>query len=64
MKQFCCGDVVAGCKAIFRGDSDEAILGQVAAHARLDHGMTEIPEGLVAQVKSLIRLVGPITAAV
>lgn len=55
MKQFSCGDVVPGCKAVFRGASNDEILGQVAEHAKRDHGMTDIPAGLVAQVIGLIK---------
>jgi predicted small metal-binding protein len=54
MKSFASGDVVPGCTAIFRG-SEEQILDEVASHARHDHGMTEIPAGLVDQVRSNIR---------
>ena len=54
MKEFACGAVVPGCVAVFRGESDEAILSQVAVHARDDHGMTEVPDELVAQVTAKI----------
>jgi predicted small metal-binding protein len=57
MKEFACGAVVPGCVATFRGDSDEAILAQVAAHARDDHGLTEVPDELVAQVCAQIHSV-------
>jgi predicted small metal-binding protein len=50
MKQFACGDVVAGCTRTFRGSEDE-ILAAVAVHAQADHGLTSIPDGLVAQVR-------------
>lgn len=55
MKKFVCGDVVPGCKATWVFDSEEKILAAVAKHAREDHGMTEIPEGLVDQVRQHIR---------
>lgn len=55
MKTFACGAVVPGCVATFRADTDEGILEQVAAHARDDHGMTEIPDELVGQVCSHIQ---------
>lgn len=51
MKRFRCGDVVPGCNATFQGSHDE-ILAQVAHHAGRDHGLTEIPAELVAQVES------------
>lgn len=55
MKQFCCGDVVPGCKAVFRAPDEAGILNAVAAHARADHGMTSVPDALVFQVRSMIR---------
>jgi predicted small metal-binding protein len=55
MKQFCCGDVVPGCTATFHGSDEDEILGAVAAHARKDHGLTEVPASLVAQVRSKIQ---------
>ncbi|WP_322794986.1 DUF1059 domain-containing protein [Tepidiforma sp.] len=55
MKKFSCGDVVPGCKAAWVFDSEEKILAAVAKHAREDHGMTEIPAGLVEQVRQHIR---------
>lgn len=55
MKQFSCGDVVPGCTALFRFDSEEKILEAVARHAREDHKLKEIPAELVAQVRERIR---------
>lgn len=54
MKRFRCGDVVPGCSAVFNEPSEEQILYAVANHALHDHGMSEIPAALVAQVRSLI----------
>ena len=51
MKRFRCGDVVAGCTATFQGE-ETAILTAVARHAREDHGLTEIPQQLVRQVRA------------
>lgn len=50
MKAFRCGDVVPGCARAFTGSEDE-ILAQVAQHAQHDHGLTEIPDELVVQVR-------------
>ena len=55
MKQFCCGDVVPGCKAQFHGANEGEILGKVAVHAQVAHGLKEVPDSLVAQVRQLIR---------
>jgi predicted small metal-binding protein len=56
MKEFCCGDVVPGCGARFKATSNEEILAQVAAHARADHGMTDIPQSLVDMVVENIQV--------
>lgn len=58
MKQFCCGDVVPGCSAVFNGETEAEILSAVAGHAQRDHGMMTIPADLVAKVRSLIRPIG------
>lgn len=54
MKQFSCGDVVPGCAQTFRAESDDEILGAVARHAQVDHGMVEIPDELVTTVRGHI----------
>jgi predicted small metal-binding protein len=51
MKSFRCGDVVPGCTRAFSGDEND-ILAQVADHARRDHGLSEVSDALVAQVRS------------
>jgi len=55
MKEFCCGDVVAGCSARFTGATNEEILAAVARHAREDHGLESVPDALVTQVVAAIR---------
>jgi predicted small metal-binding protein len=55
MKQFSCGAVVPGCTATFTGQSDDEILGQVATHAKEDHGMQEVPTEVVDAVKANIQ---------
>lgn len=54
MKQFSCGAVVPGCTATFTGETEDEILGQVAVHAREDHGMDEVPDEVVEQVRAKI----------
>jgi predicted small metal-binding protein len=39
----------------FRAPTDTELLEAVAAHARADHGLTTIPDTLIAQVRSKIR---------
>jgi len=54
MKQFACGDVVPGCQAKWVCTDEEELLAQVAGHARDDHGLTDLPPELVAQVRDKI----------
>ena len=54
MKQFACGTVVPGCDATFEGADEDAVLAQVAEHARRDHGMEEVPPAVVEQVRVYI----------
>ena len=54
MKQFSCGAVVPGCTATFTAQTDDEILGQVATHAKEDHGMDEVPSEVVDAVKANI----------
>ena len=37
-----CGDVVPGCAAVFEAETKDELLGEVAAHAEADHGISEI----------------------
>ena len=54
MKSFSCGDVVPGCDARFVCSGEDEILVQVATHAALVHGLTEVPQSLVQSVRSSI----------
>jgi predicted small metal-binding protein len=58
MKSFACGDVVPGCDATWVCSTEDELLAEVARHARADHGLTEIPAELVAQVQRRIVTVG------
>lgn len=57
MKQFSCGAVVPGCTATFSAETEDELLGQVAAHAQADHGMDSVPDEVVEQVKANIQTV-------
>jgi predicted small metal-binding protein len=57
MKSFACGDVVPGCDARWVRSSEDELLALVAQHARDDHGLTDIPDELVAQVRGAITTV-------
>jgi predicted small metal-binding protein len=54
MKQFNCGDVVPGCTATFQHETDDEILGAVAAHAAADHDMADVPPEVVEAVRAKI----------
>ena len=54
MKTFACGAVVPGCTASFTSETEEGVLEQVADHARVDHGLPEIPDELLQQVLAQI----------
>jgi predicted small metal-binding protein len=50
-----CGDAVPGCSARFEEDSRELVLEKVAAHAREDHGVTDVtPEMLEAMGANIV----------
>jgi predicted small metal-binding protein len=48
MKEIHCGEFIAGCPHISRGNTVEELMASVREHARHDHGMTEIDENLRA----------------
>lgn len=54
--QLACGDVMPGCAQTFDTDSQDALLGQVGAHAAEAHGITEITPEVLAAVSSKIRV--------
>ena len=54
MKEFRCGEVVPGCGTTFQGESEDEILGQVATHARDEHGMDEVPPEVVDTIRAAI----------
>jgi predicted small metal-binding protein len=54
MKSFACGSVVPGCSATFTAETEEELFGQIAEHARAEHGMEEVPAELVEQVRAKI----------
>ena len=52
MKQFACGDVVDGCEGVVTGETDEEVLAAAAAHAASAHGMTGVPDDVVAAIRA------------
>lgn len=52
MKQFACATVVAGCDGVVTGATDDEVLAAAAAHAADAHGLTVLPDEVVAAVRA------------
>lgn len=52
MKQFACANVVAGCDGVVTGATEDEVLAAAARHAAEAHGMTEVPDEVVAAIRS------------
>lgn len=52
MKQFACGNVVPGCDGVVTGETDDQVLEAAARHAAEAHGMSEVPDEVVAAIRS------------
>lgn len=52
MKQFACGTVVDGCDGVVTGETVDEVLEAAAAHAAEAHGMYEVPNELVEQIRA------------
>jgi predicted small metal-binding protein len=52
MKKFECGTVVNGCDGVVTGETDDEVLAAAAAHAAEAHGMTEVPDDVVAAIRA------------
>jgi predicted small metal-binding protein len=48
MKEIHCGEFIAGCPHVSRGETVEELMKSVQEHARQDHGMTAIDDNLRA----------------
>lgn len=55
MKEFACGAVVPGCEAQFHAETEDELMGQIAVHAKEEHGIDEVSPELAAQVREQIR---------
>lgn len=49
-----CGDVVSGCEAEVRADTDEEILRQAGEHVKTEHGMGELDAATTERIRSAI----------
>jgi predicted small metal-binding protein len=50
-----CGELMAGCPHVVRGETEEEVLRQAAKHAAEAHDIKEVTPDLVAKVKGKIR---------
>lgn len=50
-----CRDLVTGCDAVIRGETEDEILRQAAEHSRSAHNVKEIPKSLRKKMHRLIR---------
>jgi predicted small metal-binding protein len=50
-----CNDLMPGCPYEAKGASEDEVLAKAAEHAKTAHGITEIPAGMLSQVKGAIR---------
>ena len=49
-----CGDVVPGCSAEVRANTDEEVLRQAAEHARTEHGIEQLDDATAERIRSAI----------
>lgn len=52
MKRFECGTVVPGCEGVVEAETAEGVLAAAAEHAASTHGMAELPDSVVEQVRA------------
>lgn len=57
MKQFACGNVVEGCDGVVTGETDDEVLAAAERHAADAHGMSDLPDEVVAKVRAGITAV-------
>lgn len=50
-----CSELVFGCDAVFRGETEEDIIRQASEHSKSAHNIPEIPKNLRKKLLRLIR---------
>jgi predicted small metal-binding protein len=55
MKEIHCGEFIAGCAHVSRGETVDELMESVRTHAREAHGMTEIDEDLRSELLKAIK---------
>ncbi len=51
-EKLACGDVVARCDGVVTGETENEVLAAAAEHAASAHGMTEVPDEVVAAIRA------------
>lgn len=54
-KSMSCRDVGPDCDFVARGENEEEVMGQVAEHARTEHGFEEVPAELAEKARAAIK---------
>lgn len=57
MKELHCREVGFDCEGVIRAETEEEVLRQAAEHARTEHGLTQLDDATVLQIRSKIRTV-------
>ena len=52
MKRFACGTLMDGCPGVVTGTTDDDVLAAAAAHAADVHGLTTLPDDVIAVVRA------------
>lgn len=52
MRKFACAQVVPGCDGVVTGADDDEVLAAAAEHAASAHGMSEVPDEVVAAIRA------------
>ena len=54
-KKFACRDIGMSCGFEARADSEQELMGKIAAHAKKAHNMSEIDQATMSKVKAAIK---------
>jgi predicted small metal-binding protein len=54
-KVISCKDAGVNCDWTGKADSEEALIEKVKEHAKVDHGMPQLPPDMLAKARSIIR---------
>ncbi len=55
MLELRCRDVGFDCAGVIRAEREDEVLREAAAHARAQHGLIQLDEAMVQQIRSRIR---------